>query len=248
MFKMFWEPFNTGRIFIPFTAEHLFGVAFVVTMILVLFRNKEWIEKNDLAVRRFIASVLFFQQFLLYLWYLTSGSFSLGESLPLYTCRIAIILSVFMMIKPSQKLFDVVYFWGMIGGIIALLTPDTSTFGFPHFMFVQYFVGHGFMILGIAYMLLIKKLTITESSLKRVYRVTLFYILGIIPINFLIGGNYSYLRSKPETATLLDVFPPFPGYVPIIIMIMFTLFFIAYMPFKLSEKRKYSDVIEKEAH
>lgn len=245
MFKMFWEPFNTGRIFIPFTAEHLLGVAFVVALIMIVFKNKEWFQRNDNTARKVIASVLFIQQFMLYAWYLTSGSFSLGESLPLYTCRIAILLSVVMILKPSQKIFDIVYFWGIIGGIVALITPDTSTFAFPHFMFVQYFVGHGFMILGIVYMLVIKNFTITECSLKRVYKISLLYIIGIIPINFLVGGNYSYLRAKPKSATLLDAFPPFPGYVPIIILIMFSLFFIAYMPFKVLEKRSFDEIIEK---
>lgn len=237
MFKLFWEPINSGRAFHSFSMQHLIGILFVVLLVFIIINFKEYMIKNDKKIRYIMAFVMLSQQLALYTWYLTSGVFSFSESLPLYTCRIAILLMVVMLIKPKQWIFDITYFWGMLGALIALITPDTSTFSFPHLMFVQYFVGHGFLLASIVYMLTIKSYTINFSSLRRVCRVTLAYIICIIPINFLVDGNYSYMRFKPSTKTLLDLFPPFPGYVPIIIAIVFALFLVTYLPFYIKEKK-----------
>ena len=178
-----------------------------------------------------ISMFMALQQILLYLWYLTSGSFSLKESLPLYTCRIAIIVSVFMLIRPKQWMVDLVYFWGFTGSFIAILSPDTSTFTYPHFMFLQYFVGHGLLIFTSIYMIKIKKFIIDLNSFFRVLKFTAVYIITIVPVNYITGGNYAYLNGKPEAATVLDFLPPYPYYIPIIIFFMITIFFIALLPF-----------------
>lgn len=238
MFQLFWEPFNTGKVFLPFSFEHLLGVLFVFAMIYSIFAFKEFYIRKDELVRKCVALLMITQQVLLYSWYITSGSFSLGDSLPLYTCRLAIIISIFMMLKPKQWMIDVTYFWGIVGGTIALITPDTSTFSFPHFMFVQYFVGHGLLLFSIFYMIRIKNYAITIDSLKRNIKISLGYVLCIIPINFILNGNYSYLNGKPSTPTLLDALPVYPVYVPLLVIIMLSLFSLAYIPYHFKQRVK----------
>lgn len=233
---MFWEPFNTGRIFYPFSFEHLVGVMLIGLALYSLVAFKSFYKRHDQKVRYTVAALMFGQQFLLYAWYITSGSFNLGDSLPLYTCRLAIIISIFMMVKPKQWMVDITYFWGIVGGFIALITPDTSTFAFPHFMFVQYFLGHGLLLFSIFYMLFVKEYKITFDSLKRTMKISLAYVICIIPINFLLDGNYSYLNGKPSTPTLLDMLPMYPIYVPLLILIMLSLFSLAYIPYHFKQK------------
>ncbi|MCT4634396.1 MAG: TIGR02206 family membrane protein [Firmicutes bacterium] len=232
---IFWGSENVGRTFHVFSLEHFLGVAFVALLILIIRYFGDKLFTKDKAVRYTIAFVMFMQQFLLYLWYISSGSFSLAESLPLYTCRIAILLSIVMLIKKSYKIFELVYFWGIVGGIIALITPDTSSFAFPHLMFDQYFLGHGFLLAGIYYMMRLHGFRVKKSSLKKTFMITIIYTLCIIPINFLVGGNYSYLSGKPSSKTLLDLLPVYPYYVPIFIGIMFFFFYLAYLPFRESK-------------
>lgn len=229
---LFWGSENVGRTFRVFSPEHLLGVAFVVMLIVIIRKFHTWLYERDRVIRYTMAGIMFMQQFLLYLWYISSGSFSLSESLPFYTCRIAILLSIIMLIKKSYSIFEFVYFWGLVGGIIALITPDTSSFAFPHLMFDQYFVGHGFLLAGIYYMMRLHGFRVRKKSLKKTFVITILYTLCIIPINFLVGGNYSYLSGKPNSKTLLDLLPPYPYYVPIFIGIMFFFFYLAYLPFK----------------
>ncbi|MGL5258242.1 MAG: TIGR02206 family membrane protein [Proteocatella sp.] len=235
MFNLFWEPFNTGEVFIPFNMQHLIALGIIGIMIFTCFKFEKIYKKYDRRISRILSILMFLQQLLLYIWYINSGSFSAKESLPLYTCRIAIIISIFMLLKPRQWMVDIVYFWGFVGSFVALLSPDTSTFTFPHFMFLQYFIGHGLLIFTSIYMIVIKKYNITVKSFIRALKVTLMYVICIIPINYITGGNYAYLSGKPKAATILDILPPYPYYIPIILLFMATSFFIALLPFILKE-------------
>lgn len=234
-FNSFWEPFNTGEVFVPFNMQHVIALAVIGIMLFTCFKFENFYKKYDKYVSKALSTLMFLQQGLLYLWYGSSGSFSVRESLPLYTCRIAIIISIFMLLNPKQWMVDIVYFWGFVGSLVALFSPDTSTFTFPHFMFLQYFIGHGLLIFTSIYMILIKKYNITTKSFIRVLKVTLMYVICIIPINYITGGNYAYLSGKPKTATVLDMLPPYPYYIPIILLFMAVSFFIALLPFLVKE-------------
>lgn len=229
----FWGINLTSKNFIPFNNTHIIGVLLILFTISFLKMNSQKIKKskNKNKIEITIASILFIQQFLLYLWYITSGSFTLAESLPLYSCRLAIIGSIYMIIKKDFKFFEIIYFWGITGCIIALITPDTSYYNFPHFMCIQYFVGHGTLLFAIYYMILIYDFKPTLSSLLNTYKVTIIYIFIVFFINKNVNGNYAYLNNKPETATILDILPKYPNYVPIIILAMFFFFLLAYLPF-----------------
>ncbi len=232
----FWETFNTGEYFIPFSLEHNIALIVIVLLIITCFKFESFYRQNDKYISIIISILMAIQQILLYSWYITGGSFSFKESLPLYTCRIAIIISIFMLLNPKQWMVDLVYFWGFTGSFIALISPDTSTFTYPHFMFFQYFVGHGLLIFTSIYMIKIKKFDIDIKSFFRVLKITSIYIIAIIPINYITEGNYAYLSGKPQASTVLDLLPPYPYYIPIIIIFMVSIFFIALLPFLLRNR------------
>jgi len=233
-----WGKEVMGKPFVPFTLPHLLGILSIAFGLYTLIKNRHKLT-NPILRRKIevgIASTLAAQQTTLYTWYTTSGNFSIAESLPLYSCRMAIIGSIYMILKRSYKAFEIIYFWGLVGAFIALITPDTSGFNFPHIMLVQYFVGHGSLILGIVYMMLAYNFKPTKDSLFRTYKITSIYFVLIYFVNKFVGGNYSYLNGKPHTPTLLDALPPYPFYIPVILISMFVLFFIAYMPFMMKRK------------
>lgn len=247
-FNHFWGTEVLGKPFIPFTQPHFFGLTVVFIGIALLMQYKPYLieESRRRKVEILLASILITQQSLLYLWYITSGNFSLAESLPLYSCRLAILATIIMLLRRDEKIFDIIYYWGIAGGIIALITPDTSGFGPPHLMFIQYFVGHGTLIISIIYMMIIYGLRPSKVSLLKAYRVTSLYFVGIFFINKVVGGNYSYLNGKPDTPTLLDALPPYPFYIPVLLFAMFALFYLAYLPFAWSkdEQRDRSVVLK----
>lgn len=103
-----------------------------------LYREILKTEKYKNLISKTIASILIGHQISLYLWYITNDKLTLKEALPLYLCRISLILSIIMMFNKSHKIFDILYFWGLGGASVALIFHDTSIFPFPHYVFIQF--------------------------------------------------------------------------------------------------------------
>ena len=72
---------------------------------------------------------------------LLAGTFDIKLHLPFQLCRVANMLLPLVMFYKNQRVFDIVYFWGLSGVFQGLITPDI-THDFPHFHFFRFWVGH----------------------------------------------------------------------------------------------------------
>lgn len=227
--EIFWGSVNVGENFRVFGTQHLMALFLVCMGIGWIYRDREWFRRHESKTAVGLAVILLLQQGLLYAWYWTSGAFSWGESLPLYPCRLSILLSVWMLLKNNGKVYQVVFYWALAGGGMALLSPDTSTFSFPHFMFLQYFVGHGGLLMAIGFMAWVRDHRIPRGAIRRVYRWSLVYVAAMLPVNWFTGGNYGYL-SRPIQGNILEIFPKSPSlYLLYLIGGMFLLFALIHL-------------------
>ncbi|WP_432408509.1 TIGR02206 family membrane protein [Wukongibacter sp. M2B1] len=223
-----------------FSRDHIIALNSIVFIIILMFAAKDSLKKHRIRriVGRGLAVLLFLQSFFQHFWYIERGMFTLRESLPLYLCRISVILCIFMIIKESYSIFQIVYFWGLGGATQALLTPDTGGFSFPHWNYIQFFIGHGGIIVAIFFMMIAYGYRPTLDSLKITFKWSYIYLFIVGCVNYLVDGNYSYLRAKPQASSVLDYLPPYPYYIPIIIAGLFTIFVILYLPFHIREVRQ----------
>lgn len=95
---LFWNDTIGKGPFKLFSKGHLLTLCFILGIILLMYTNKETLRKPDIRkkVGRLIACILFFQFFFQHFWYIERGLFTLKESLPLYLCRVTILLCIFM--------------------------------------------------------------------------------------------------------------------------------------------------------
>lgn len=222
--ELFWGSINVGESFQAFGSQHLMALFVVCMGIGWIYRDREWFRRHESKAAAGLAVTLLLQQGLLYAWYWTSGAFEWGESLPLYPCRLSILLSVLMLLRDSEKIYHVVFYWAVAGGGMALLSPDTSTFSLPHFMFLQYFVGHGGLLMAIGFMAWVREYRIPRNAILRVYKWSLVYVALVLPINWITNGNYGYL-SRPIAGNILAIFPKTPFlYLSFLVGGMFILF------------------------
>ncbi|BES64252.1 TIGR02206 family membrane protein [Gottschalkiaceae bacterium SANA] len=221
---LFWGNENIGKPFQMFGNQHLIALFLVCMGIGWVYREREWMKKHEKSAARILALLLLLQQGLLYLWYITSGAFSWAESLPLYPCRLSILVTILMLLKDSDKIYQIVFYWASAGATVALLSPDTSGFGFPHFMFIQYFIGHGGLLMAIGFMAWVRGHRILKDGIHAVYKWSLAYVVFVLPVNWLTGGNYGYL-SRPIAGNILEIFPKTPFlYLLFLVGAMFLLF------------------------
>jgi len=63
------------------------------------------------------------------------------------------------------------------------------------------------------------------------------FTIFTIAVNYLLKANYNYLVARPDTASLLDHFGPWPWYIVVAYLLMFLLFFVALIPFLIKKRR-----------
>ena len=121
----------------------------------------------------------------------------------------------------------------MAGTVQAILTPDLP-FGFPSLLYVSFFIGHGLVIVGVIYAVVVMGLRPTLASVGRALLATLAYAALIAPLNMALGTNYLYLRHKPEGASLMDYFGPWPWYLFVLLGVGTVIFLLCYAPIAVS--------------
>lgn len=232
-FNLFWKPVEKNSFTKTFSIPHFISLIIISSIVLLIYIFKDNLKnpKHEKAFSYSLGVILILHQLTIYLWYATNERLNLKESLPLYLCRISVILSIIMLFNKSRKIFDLLYFWGLGGAATALIFHDTSIFPFPHYIFLQFFISHGGILISVLFMIFVHQYTPDINSLKTTLKWTLAYFFITIPVNYLVDGNYCYLRYKPY-ATPLDYLPNDPIYfVPFIIISIYLLFLVLYLPF-----------------
>ena len=161
---------------------------------------------------------------------------SLPQSLPLHLCGIAVFLTAYVLITRHAATYDLIYFWGLGGTVQALLTPDLPV-GYPHPIYVNFFISHGAILFGISFATVIYGLRPTWASLKRAFIALNLLALSIGCVNWLAGTNYMFLCHKPRnTSSLLDYFGPWPWYILVLEGIALVLFTLVYLPWAVRDR------------
>ncbi|HOO33082.1 MAG TPA: TIGR02206 family membrane protein [Thermotogota bacterium] len=153
-------------------------------------------------------------------------------------CGVSIILIIYILIRYNQYLFEILYFWGLGGATQALLTPDITLYGFPHFRFFQFFISHGLIIACVFYFLLVEKKRIRPGALKRAVIFTNIYAGSVFIINMIAGTNYMFLNQKPKTASVMDMLGPWPFSLLGMELLLIAVFGLIYLPVFIINRRE----------
>lgn len=182
-------------------------------------------------VRRVLAAALTGQELSYHAWRLACRTWDTDEMLPLHLCGVLVWSGPVNLLRPTQLGDDLVWYWGVAGVPQALLTPDVDGHGFPHYQFVQFFVSHGLLLALPLWQVCVEGRRPTASGAKRAIVALAGQAVLAGVTNRLIGSNYLYVSRKPESASVLDKLPPWPGYLPIIGGLAAGAIGLAYLPF-----------------
>lgn len=198
--------------FEPFTPAHWAALAFTiaVTAFIIGFRKRFRSRKADLAARRGIAAVLIAGDLSLYVWYTVTDNWGY-YSLPFQLCTMTLWLSAAMLLTGSRKLYDIVFFLGILGALQALLTPNLD-YTFPYFRYFQFFIAHTAIIAASVYMTAAAGYRPTLRSALRAWGWLHVLAAAAGIVNAVTGENFMFLAHKPYTPSLLDLLAPWPWY------------------------------------
>jgi hypothetical integral membrane protein (TIGR02206 family) len=227
------EPF---RLFGPAHLAAL-GVVLLVSVFLIYFRFH-----SDEKLRRYfrygLAILLLVNEALYHLWRGVTGQWTIQIMLPLHLCAIAVYLSAIMLITKNYTLYKYLYFFGIGAALQALLTPNASIWGFPHFRFFQTFIAHGSIVTAALYMTIVERYRPYWKSILPIIIGMNIYMVFVQIVNFSIGSNYLWIGRKPEFSSLIDLLGPWPWYIIPMEIIGIISCLVLYLPFALSDWRK----------
>ena len=168
------------------------------------------------------------------LGFIMNGTWDIQYNIPIHLCGFSsLICCVLPFVKKKEKLFQFVYYTGIIGGIMAILTPQLNHFDGTLRYYLNFFVSHSLIIALPIFMFLHLDMKLPKLSWFKIW-VHLNILMAIImPINFLIGSNYMYVNAPPEVSNPL-VIGDWPYYLliwePLVII-------IAYMIYAISRRK-----------
>ena len=189
---------------------------------------------------KIIGIVLLSQQIILYAWYLLSKYHVLTEGLPLYHCRVAIILMGIGLLFNKSICRKLGSMWGLIGAIFALIYPSgLDPFVFPHITQFSFFIGHLFLLWGSVYCIFIECIKIDKKDFKTVIYFTNIYHIVVFILNHMIGSNYGFMRVSP-IGIGNNLHPVVYG---IVVMVIFNLLMI-FMNVLINRQENSSETVE----
>ncbi|MGP1609004.1 MAG: TMEM164-related integral membrane acyltransferase [Clostridium sp.] len=184
----------------PLSPLHIICLIIAMSGVIFLIKQRKNLQENT-KFAKIIKIILTFGISLvvlsLYTWYIVTGFSGISESLPLYHCRTTMILCVLYTFRKLNIAKIMIIYWGIMGGILALLVPSTDPFIFPHFTFFTFFVGHIFMMWYVILILITEKYKFNKKDLKTIILVTLIYNLILVLVNYILNGNYGFLTEAP---------------------------------------------------
>ncbi|MYE90401.1 TIGR02206 family membrane protein [Candidatus Poribacteria bacterium] len=165
----------------------------------------------------------------------TVQSFSIfvQNHLPLHICGVALFVVVLALLCRNQILYEIGYFWGIVGTLNAVITPQLAV-DFPHYRFFQYFIVHGGIVASGLFATWGLRMRPTFKGLLRSFLLANLYMVVIAGINLLLKSNYMFICDPPYTKSPF-FFAPWPWYIPILDAVAFVLFCVVYSPFLIGD-------------
>lgn len=193
--------------FILFSKHHLIALAisFISLPLLACFFSQ--FKDHDLLIR-FCKVLLIFSLEIYYPFFTHYDlHWSWKQSLPLNMCDFSRIFLGLYLIARWSILFDIAYFWGIGGAIVALSFPDLKQ-DFPSAEFCIYYASHLIILSIITYVITVDRYLPTYKGLITASLIALALIFSIFVINCYLGApaNYWYLMSLPPSVSILKQF------------------------------------------
>ena len=191
-----------------FGISHLIVIALTVAApaLLILIARKVNSPRFTKTLCWAIAGILLANELGYYVWQAQSRTLLgfIQNTLPLHLCGLALYMTAIALVTRKQIIFEMACFWGLVGTPQAILTPTVDV-DFPAYWFVQFFICHCGIVVGVVFAIGALKMRPRRGSMWKVFAVTNVCLVLIGAMDYFSGANYMYLRAAPEADSPLVV-------------------------------------------
>jgi hypothetical integral membrane protein (TIGR02206 family) len=192
--------------------SHIIVSLVSIALVLIVPRLGKKYPEKALLIGKTIAVILIVSEIIRRLNFYWIGIFDVTRHLPLHLCPISVPFVSYMLWTKSKKIFEITYFWVLIGTLQGIITPDL-TIDFPQYEYFGYFIEHSGLVLAVIYAAVVYNFRLTPKSIF----VSLFWLnvvfVSLLPINVFLDSNYMWMMGKPPINSLFDIMGPWPWYI-----------------------------------
>jgi hypothetical integral membrane protein (TIGR02206 family) len=217
---------------------HIIVIVLVPTVALLLTVLARKTPQFSGRLRFTLAAAIGFNELIWYGYVILQGWVRFPYGLPLDLCDLVLWLTVFSLITCRQWSFDLIYYWGLIGTGMAVLTPDIGA-PFPSYIAIKFLFAHGGVVTSILFLLWSKSVRPRKYSWWRSFLWLNLYAVAIGCFNLVFQTNYFYLCEKPLSGSLLDYLGDWPLYLVSGECLAIIFFLIIGLPFRRELKIGY---------
>lgn len=222
--------------FTSFSLPHLITlILFFLTCFLFVYYRKKLKSYQNL-IKWTLFTILIVCEVSFHLWLILTNQWEVAD-LPFQLCSLSTFLSLFLFLKLNQKVFNLLFFIGLLPAILSMVTPDI-VYQFPHFRFLKYFLHHSAIPLAVLYFILFEGYRVPRKAVITSYLTLNVIAVPIFFLNVLLDTNFFFLASPSETETLLSFFGGGIVYYISLEIAAIIVFIITYIPMGILIKRE----------
>lgn len=230
--QSFFDINYAGAPFVLFGSAHLGLVAFAALVGGLLIRAGRRADPVQRArLRKGLGLFFIINETGTHIWKLNYGIWTVEETLPLQLCGAMAWVSGVVLFFGWSKAWPMLYFFGLGGALQGVLTPDAGVYGFPHYQMVETILVHSALVIGGLWVVIVEGYRPTFRHLVLILVGLNLAALVMYFVNVGLGSNYLFVNAKPPNASIVDLMPEWPWYIPVLEVIAITLFTLLYLPF-----------------
>ena len=158
------------------------------------------------------------------------------EGLPLHLCDFSTMAIILYFITRHRDFFVFAFFFGIAGGGMSILTPDT-VYGFPYIGYIQSQIGHTMILMGVTYAMIIDNQRPFLKDVPKVFIYATILLAFTYLMNYLLGTNYWFLAEKPIGDNITAFMRPEPFHIIDLYIVALLVCYSMYLPFYLKDRK-----------
>ena len=205
-------------------------IIFFLIALFLLF-GKVLNKSQNIIIAKFLSLTLLLLNIIHISYLLIFDLWRISEHLPLHLCSINSLICSFILFIPKNKsLFEFIFYTGVIGGAVAIITPQLVKYDGSFTQYIIYYLTHALIILIPLYLYYYLKFELQKLSWLRAWGFMNILMALLIPINSYLNSNYMYVNKPPKVDNPL-IIGEWPIYLMNLEVIILLLFVITYLVF-----------------
>ena len=211
-----------------------FTVFFMLCYFFIGFKIK---DKHIKTFMKISSLLVLFMTLSNHIILLINDSWTLKSNLPVHLCSVSALICCFIgFTKKNQLLFEFLFYAGIIGGLLSILTPQITLYNEYYFFYIMFYFKHATIIVIPIFMRYGLNMKLTKFSWLKVFGLVNLLLLFVLPINALIDSNYLYVSRPPMVNNPLIIedlnkvfgIPTYVFYWEIILIVLVILFYYVF--------------------